>query len=142
MAQQYCREMSPISRVKNSSPTCSPDLNAIDYSRWGYLQKKVAKRNPSGLDSLKLAIRKSAGETPHAMVRRAILAFRKMVKMCIVANGGPCKLHRLAPGLATYPIVAGHYGEEPGDCERDRIGIQPPTISCASICNQFAFVEL
>ena len=50
---------------------------------------------------------------PLEMVQRAILAFPKRVEMCIAANGGPSKHHRLGPGLMTYPAVAGPDGEEP-----------------------------
>ena len=42
----------------------------------------------------------------------------KRAKMCIAANGGPSKHHRLGPELTTYPVVGGPDGEESeGDWE-------------------------
>ena len=87
----------------------------LDYFCWGYIQKEVTKRSPSCLDSLKLAIRMSVDEMPLEMAQRAILAWPKRVKMCIAANGGPPKHHRLDPGLMTYPVAAGPDGEEPDE---------------------------
>ena len=112
VAQPYCREKRPKFWGKKSWPACSPDLNAIDYFCWGYLQKEVAKRSPSCLDSLKLATRRSVDAMPLEMAHRAILAFHQRFKMCIAANGGPFKHHRLDPELVTAPIVAGPDGEE------------------------------
>ena len=114
MVQSYCVEKLPNFWGKKSWPACSPDLNAPDYFRWGYLQREVEKRNPSCLDSLKLAIRRGVDAAPLEMAHRAISASPKRVKMCIAANGGPFKHQRLGHGLMTYPAATGHDGEEPG----------------------------
>ena len=50
---------------------------------------------------------------PQEMAHRAILAWPKRVEMCIAANGGPFKHHRLDPGMMTYPVADGPGGEEP-----------------------------
>ena len=71
---------------------------------------------------------------PLEMAHRAILAFPKRTEMRIAANGGPFECHRLAPELMTYPILPGPDGAETEDDGRDRIVIQLPSSSCASIC--------
>ena len=46
------------------------------------------------------------------MEKRAISAFPKRVEMCIAANGGSSKHHRLDPEMKKSPIADGPDGEE------------------------------
>lgn len=78
-------------RANGDWPPNSPDLNAMDYSIWSILEEKACSKPHKSIESLKKSLTKAWKEIPMDVIRKAIDAFPKRLKMCIDANGGHFK---------------------------------------------------
>ena len=97
--------------AKGEWPPASPDLNAMDYFVWGWMQRYVSDKKPTTLLTLKSAVHAAAKALPLALVRKAVDGRCKRVALCVEQGGMQFK-HRLRSG-APAPLPLPRAGEEP-----------------------------
>ena len=70
-------------------PPNSPDLNPVDYSIWGTLERNVYRgRKITDLKTLKSAIVEEWAKIPQEAISRSIDVFRSRLRKVIKAEGG------------------------------------------------------
>ena len=89
----YIASKFPRFWAKNAWPPNSHDLDPLGYFACGYVQAVVTNGTPGGLDTLKLAIRKSANALPPDMAQRAIDSFPRRVELRIQKEGAHSKTY-------------------------------------------------
>ena len=101
-AQISCAALSPFFIAEKDWPGASPDLNALDCSFFGYVQKEVNEMNPETLLDLQLAIEQCVGNAPLGLVQKAIDGFYNRCKLCVDQEGRTFK-HAMKSKLACKP---------------------------------------
>ncbi|CAO4363115.1 unnamed protein product [Caenorhabditis nigoni] len=71
---------------KDMWPASSPDLNPLDFSVWGFLDKVMAHSHPN-LESLKRALLKAWDDLDLDYLRRTVESVPTRLKACIKAKG-------------------------------------------------------
>ena len=69
-------------------PSNSPDLNPCDYKLWSELRRKVNKKPPNSLGSLKWSVRGNMAKFTMAKLVNACSAFIRQVDEVVRAEGG------------------------------------------------------
>jgi len=67
-------------------PPNSPDLNSVDYTVWGVLQKRVYRTKISDVDELKRRINSEWAALSHAVIERAVGEWRQRLRACVCAT--------------------------------------------------------
>ena len=73
---------------KSEWPPSSPDLNPLDYSVWGNLERKACAQPHKSLDSLLNSLTREWNNIPQEELRAAVLQFRTRVKAVVTNKGG------------------------------------------------------
>jgi hypothetical protein len=73
---------------KDTWPSCSPDLNPLDYSLWAILEQKIGKRIWRSEEQLKRALKKAWKEIPLELCEKIVNNFPKRLQACIDEKGG------------------------------------------------------
>jgi inhibitor of nuclear factor kappa-B kinase subunit alpha len=69
-------------------PSCSPDLNPLDYSIWGILEKDACANPHNSLEALKTSLEKAWASVPLDIVKNVVDNFPKRLRLCVEADGG------------------------------------------------------
>ena len=64
----------------------SPDLNPLDFSVWGVLERKVSAGRHLNLESLKKSLTKAWGELDVNYLRSTVESLTKRLKACVKAE--------------------------------------------------------
>jgi len=83
-----CKNMFPAIWDKGVWPANSCDLNPLDYSVWGIMEKKACSIQHTSIHSLKLALKKAWDEFTNDQLATIIQHFPKRLQACISAKGG------------------------------------------------------
>ena len=73
---------------KTEWPPSSPDLNPLDYSVWGNLERRACAKPHKSLESLLNALNREWNDMPQEELRAAVLQFRTRVKSVVTNKGG------------------------------------------------------
>ena len=75
---------------KEEWPPNSPDLNPLDYCVWGLMLAAYEKHSPKPTNTTELkALLQTIWESlPQDSINKAIVSFRRRLRMCVVADGG------------------------------------------------------
>uniref|UniRef100_A0A8R1I5U4 Tc1-like transposase DDE domain-containing protein n=1 Tax=Caenorhabditis japonica TaxID=281687 RepID=A0A8R1I5U4_CAEJA len=65
----------------------SPDLNPVNFSVWGMLERKIAGKLFATVDDLKAALEKSWADIDDENLRRTVDFANKRLRACIKARG-------------------------------------------------------
>ena len=88
ISQNFCKENFPNFWSKDMWPPCSLDLNSMDFSVWGILQKRACEKKHPSIESLKRDLLKEWEKLPQDMLRAAYEnATKRMTTVCD-ANAG------------------------------------------------------
>jgi hypothetical protein len=68
-------------------PSCSPDLNPLDYWFWGYCMLKIREQHPTTMRDVCQIVETVCCNTPAEMVRRSV-DISKRVEKCLSNKGG------------------------------------------------------
>jgi len=74
-------------RVEVSWPSCSPDLNPLDFWFWGYCMQEIRRQHPENMQQLCTIVENTCNNTPTEIVRRSVNINRR-VQFCLQCNGG------------------------------------------------------
>lgn len=74
--------------TKDMWPANSPDLNPLDFSVWGFMEKQLRSRKVQNLDNLRKEIIKIWNDLDINYLRRTIDSVKKRFEACIEADGG------------------------------------------------------
>ena len=69
-------------------PSCSPDLNPVDYAIWGLLMQRLGRKKYRSLQELKAALRRAGESIRVEELRNIIGQFKKRLEACVIAKGG------------------------------------------------------
>lgn len=69
-------------------PSCSPDLNPLDYCVWGVLQAKACAIKHISLEALKNSLRREWKRLSKSCIRTSCQSFRKRLELVVKAKGG------------------------------------------------------
>lgn len=86
--QQWCERELPDFIRSEDWPPSSPDLSPLDYGIWGYLEAKVNACTARSPAELRRRIVREWDKLPMEVVRAAIAAWRKRLRLCVRARGG------------------------------------------------------
>ena len=64
ITQKFSEENLPYFITKNEWPPCSPNLNPMDFTVWGYLKKMACKKPHKNIKDLKKSFKKRMGKNP------------------------------------------------------------------------------
>ena len=101
LSQQWCRDNLTAFWDKDQWPPCSPDLNLMDFFVWGWMQRRVEKKRPTDLVTLKTAIEDARSELPLDMLQKAVDSWYKRVSYC--AQAGGLQFKHLLGGAGPHP---------------------------------------
>ena len=94
LVKAYLKDNVP--HVLEPWPANSPDLNLLDYSVWGILEKTVGEKmegkDPTLLN-LKVAVQAAYNELDMKTVKKAVKQWRKRVACCVEHHGGHIEQH-------------------------------------------------
>lgn len=82
-----CENLFPGFWGKDVWPSNSPDLNAMDYSVWSILEKKISRIQYKSIDHLKVALRRAWDEITIQECATIVSNFPKRLKNCIKSKG-------------------------------------------------------
>ena len=68
-------------------PSCSPDLNPLDYWFWGYCMNKISREKPETMQEVCEIVERMCRDTPEDMIRRSV-DISARVQLCMANNGG------------------------------------------------------
>lgn len=88
ITQNWIRSNFPDFIETKEWPSCSPDLNPLDYSIWGFLEKNACAKPHQNLEELKSTLVKAWDAVPMELVQKAVDDFPKRLRLCIDAGGG------------------------------------------------------
>ena len=69
----------------------SPDLNSLDYAKWGILKNKTNATSNSNFGSLKTAIEEKGNKMSEEFILKACKSFWRRVDTIIFENDGHVK---------------------------------------------------
>lgn len=69
-------------------PPSSPDLNPMDFSIWGILEKNACKKPHKSISDLKRSLKREWRKIDLHTIQKAVLDFHKRVDQCIKTKGG------------------------------------------------------
>jgi hypothetical protein len=95
---------------RDTWPSCSPDLNPLDYSIWRLIMQKLGKRIYRSVKELERAIRRAWNEIPLEQCKKIVHNFPKRLQACIDAKGG--HFEHLMKKERTSPEQDGAQAEE------------------------------
>lgn len=75
-------------RAEISWPSCSPDLNPLDFWFWGYCSGKLRKMELTSMQEVCEAVEDICRNTPEDMVRKSAAAVTTRARFCLQALGG------------------------------------------------------
>ena len=75
-------------RADVSWPSCSPDLNPLDFWFWGYCTQKLRKLSLTSMQQICNAVDEICSNTSAEMVNKSIASVLKRAKMCLDVSGG------------------------------------------------------
>ena len=87
-SQNFCKENFRNFWSKDMWPPCSSDLNSMDFSVWGILQKRACEKKYHSVESLKRDLLKEWEKLPQGMLRAAYENTIKRMRTVCDANGG------------------------------------------------------
>jgi hypothetical protein len=90
LAQEWIGQRCPDFIKKDEWPPNSPDLNPLDYHVWGAMLEKYKAYTPKPTNKteLKTVLEAIWEDLPQDALDLAVLAFRKRLQACILAEGG------------------------------------------------------
>jgi inhibitor of nuclear factor kappa-B kinase subunit alpha len=88
IVQAFCKDNFPEFISIEEWPSSSPDLNPMDFSIWGILEKNVNATQHSNIENLKCALKKAWEEIPQEQLRASVDEFYNRLTRCIRAKGG------------------------------------------------------
>jgi inhibitor of nuclear factor kappa-B kinase subunit alpha len=68
-------------------PANSPDLNPLDFSIWGLLEKRLGKRRYTSIKQLKAALNRAWSSITDDELKKIVEDFPKRLRACIKAKG-------------------------------------------------------
>jgi inhibitor of nuclear factor kappa-B kinase subunit alpha len=74
-------------RAEVAWPSCSPDLNPLDFWFWGYCMQQIRKKQPENMQELCTIVEETCHNTPPEIIRRSVNIGRR-VQLCLQCNGG------------------------------------------------------
>ena len=83
-----CEDLFPGFWGKDVWPPNSPDLNAMDFSVWSILEKKIWGTRYATLEALKAALTRAWDEISVEECATIVGNFKKRLRKCIEVNGG------------------------------------------------------
>lgn len=86
--QRWLAEKVPSFISASQWPSCSPDLNPLDFSIWGILKTNVCCKKYTSVETLKSAILCEREKIPDHTVSAACEAFDHRLQQIIRAKGG------------------------------------------------------
>ena len=92
VVQQWCVANLPGFISSKEWPASSPDLNALDYSIWGYMLQQLTNLKPISLEKFKLLLERIWNEMPDDYIRAACEVFPKRLLLVIKNKGQPIEL--------------------------------------------------
>lgn len=88
ITQNWIRSHFPDFITRQEWASNSPDLNPLDYSIWGILEKNACAKRHNSLEALKASLVKAWDAVPLEKVKNAVDDFPKRLRLCIDAGGG------------------------------------------------------
>jgi inhibitor of nuclear factor kappa-B kinase subunit alpha len=85
MTQEWLRRNVMAFFSAENWPSCSPNLNPLDYKLWAVLEDMACRKRHS---SLKRSLMKTAAEFPLETVCAATAEWPEHLKACVEAEGG------------------------------------------------------
>ncbi|KIH44511.1 hypothetical protein ANCDUO_25463, partial [Ancylostoma duodenale] len=76
------------SLTKDLWPANNPDLNPLDFSVWGFIEKKLRSRNVKNLVDLRRKLIKIWNNLDVNYLRSTTDSMKKRINVCIKADGG------------------------------------------------------
>uniref|UniRef100_A0A914BW50 Transposase n=1 Tax=Acrobeloides nanus TaxID=290746 RepID=A0A914BW50_9BILA len=73
---------------KDVWPSYSYDLNVMDFSVWGYLEKKACAKKHTNVEALKRSLVREWDKITPSMCATMVDGFMKRLDACIAAEGG------------------------------------------------------
>lgn len=86
--QRWLQENVPAFISTTDWPSCSPDLNPMDFSIWGILESKVCNKKYDSVEVLKRALVREWNKIPQSVIRAACNAFADRLDTVILFKGG------------------------------------------------------
>ena len=89
ITQKYCEKNLPSFITKNEWPPCSPNLNPMDFTVWGYLEKMACKKLYKNIEDLKKFLRKEQERIPLKIFCASVENVNRRLKATIEKKWGP-----------------------------------------------------
>jgi transposase len=86
--QAWCATHFPDFITSAEWPPYSPDLNPLDYSLWGILERKACCKPHKSLESLKRALEAAWSEIDTEQLRHITLSFPQRLQAVVAEKGG------------------------------------------------------
>ncbi|MCA9813148.1 MAG: transposase [Nitrosarchaeum sp.] len=86
--QNWCQKNLPDFISTQDWPPSSPDLNPLDYFIWGVLEANVNASRHKSLESLKAKLLEEWDKLDMSMIRTAIDAWKKRLRLVVKRKGG------------------------------------------------------
>jgi hypothetical protein len=83
----FCKKEFPDMWDRDLWPSNSPDLNPMDFSVWGLLERNACATHHKSIEALKAALKKAWAKITPDLLTRIVANFRKRLKACIAAKG-------------------------------------------------------
>jgi hypothetical protein len=68
-------------------PSCSPDLNPLDYRIWARMEQMIGKRRFTSIKQLIRAVKKAWASFTQQDLKQIVSKFRTRLEACIAARG-------------------------------------------------------